>query len=43
MYSSTGDNSAKLTFFTEGTERMLIGSTGRIPNDWVRWQNSSSP
>ena len=30
MYSSTGDNSAKLTFFTEGSEKMRITSGGVI-------------
>jgi len=30
MYSSTGDSSAKLTFYTEGTERMRITSGGDL-------------
>ena len=30
MYSTTGDNNAKLTFETEGTERMRITSSGDV-------------
>jgi hypothetical protein len=30
MYSNTGDSSAKLTFYTEGTERMRITSSGLL-------------
>ena len=30
MFSQTGDSSAKLTFYTEGSERMRINSSGNV-------------